>query len=116
MSVLDTSKKQVVLAAGVSSALNPTALGVIFCMYILFGFAVVKSIGVSLVERIQHGTLVVSNLLVPKEVAVSYAQALPPVQSMGADQSNSIESADKGPEDGFDENAVEDIKDEEEII
>ncbi len=120
--VLDTAKKQATLAQGIASALNPTALGLIFGMGLMAGYYVVKGMAVNLVERLHHGVAVLSNLLVPHE-AVAY------MPMAGGDSSHSSgggaapqefaapkEEATATAEESFDDVSVEDIKDEEEII
>lgn len=122
--VLDTAKKQATLAQGIASALNPTALALVFGMLVLAGYYVLKGVAVNLVDRIHHGVAVLHNLLVPQEM-MAFA---PMAASEGPSPSNQSfekksESMDSGkPEtseasdESFDDVSVEDIKDEEEII
>ncbi len=120
--VLDTARKQATLAQGIASALNPTALGLVFGMGLMAGYYLVKGMAVNLVERLHHGVAVLNNLLVPHE-AVAY------MPMAGGDSSHSSgggsapqefaapkEEAAATAEESFDDVSVEDIKDEEEII
>lgn len=121
--VLDTAKKQAVLAQGISSSLNPTALGLMVCMIILLAHQSLKGLALNLSERVHHGLIVISNLLAPPQAAtIAYAPAVAgqaAVASQNIDapinnQSTANNSSSQG--DNYDDAAVEDIKDEEEII
>jgi biopolymer transport protein ExbB len=121
--VLDTAKKQATLAKGVAASLNPTAMGLLMCMMILFAHQILRGMALRLVERIQHGVAVVSNLLVPPEtamyVAAGPAEAPAPSENMAAAPAAAAPSEPKAQgaaDDSFDDASVEDIKDEEEII
>jgi biopolymer transport protein ExbB/TolQ len=123
--VLDTAKKQATLAQGIASALNPTAIGLLFGMVLLAGYYLLKGMAVNLLERVHHGVAVLSNLLVPQEM-VAYATGGGggggDVASGGGGgggeefQGKKEEAPAGGAEDSFDDVSVEDIKDEEEII
>lgn len=122
--VLDTAKKQASLANGIASSLNPTALGLMVCMIILASHQMLKGMAISILEHIHHGIAVLNNLLVPPEVAfVSSAPAIHqeatgPVDAINDDTDiKETQPEDEGvTDDAFDDAAVEDIKDEEEII
>ncbi|MBP9706215.1 MAG: MotA/TolQ/ExbB proton channel family protein [Oligoflexales bacterium] len=124
--VLDTAKKQAVLAQGISSSLNPTALGLMVCMIILLAHQSLKGLALNLSERVHHGLIVISNLLAPPQVAtMTYAPAVSAMASpaLAANQSASTDTSStnnqnnsSGQGDNYDDAAVEDIKDEEEII
>jgi biopolymer transport protein ExbB/TolQ len=130
--VLDTAKKQASLAQGISSSLNPTALALVFGMFLLAGYHILRGFAVNITERIHHGVTVLHNLLVPVETAQfvpmtaaapSAAMAAPmamaePAPVEAASDDDFSEPADDGDvgDDSFDDVSVEDIKDEEEII
>lgn len=125
--VLDTAKKQASLANGIASSLNPTALGLMVCMIILSGHQILKGMAIRVMEHMHHGVAVLNNLLVPAEVAYVTQGAMPmemPGQMMDAGNQNSApvaaeasQSTEQGlADDAFDDAAIEDIKDEEEII
>ena len=125
--ILDTSEKQVRLAQGIAGSLNPTSLALIICMIFLAFHQILKSIAIKLSERIHYGVTVLSNLLVPQEVATymaPMAMAPAPVHDMDEPSNDSDadeleeeeEEEDTDDDDSFDDAAVEDIKDEEEII
>jgi biopolymer transport protein ExbB/TolQ len=131
--VLDTAKKQATLAQGIASALNPTAMGLLFGMLLLAGYYLLKGLAVGLTDRIHHGVAVLNNLLVPQDVvayapvAMGEATAAAPAAEAGtyakASGEGFAEENDKGKGEGgdgadesFDDVSVEDIKDEEEII
>lgn len=123
--VLDSARKQATLAQGIASALNPTAIGLMFGMLLLAGHHLLKSIAANVTERIHYGVTVLINLLVPQEMAFVSVGAAPP-PTANSDVSDSAEAApsaaegeDKkteSAEESFDDVSVEDIKDEEEII
>jgi biopolymer transport protein ExbB/TolQ len=124
--VLDTAKKQAILAQGVAGSLAPTSLGLILCMVLLTGSHIVRGIAVSVSEKIHHGVSAISNLLVPNDVAVLNAQpVIISQQTMGnslhsgGGQGGSSDDTGKRPgenENAFDNVTIDDIKDEEEII
>lgn len=126
--VLDTAKKQATLAQGIASALNPTAMGLLFGMILLAGFYMLKGMAVNLTERVHHGVAVMSNLLIPPDL-VAYTTVASDngnsnngggssmaVAASSAESSVSAVKESSGGEDSFDDVSVEDIKDEEEII
>lgn len=123
--VLDTAKKQATLAQGIASALNPTAMGLLFGMLLLAGFYLLKGMAVNLIERVHHGVAVLTNLLVPQEM-MAYAAVASDSGGGGGGaasaeggeefQSPKEEASSPTAEDSFDDVSVEDIKDEEEII
>ena len=121
--ILDTAEKQARLAHGIAGSLNPTALGLLVCMLILAFYQVLKGLAIKLAERLHYGITVISNLLIPQEVATYVAapnaqMAPPPIQPDVADAPSGEETIEEeeGDDDAFDDAAVEDIKDEEEII
>ena len=120
--ILDTAEKQVRLAHGIAGSLNPTAMALILCMIFLAGHQLLKGIAIKLTDKIHYGVTVLSNLLVPQEVATYMAPAMPaPVAPVTEEASEEMaeESEDEEEEDdddSFDDASVEDIKDEEEII
>lgn len=128
--VLDTAKKQATLAQGIATSLNPTAMGLLFGMILLAGYYMLKGMAVNLTERIHHGVAVLTNLLVPQEVAAYMPMAMDggggggmataaagSGGGGGQDFAASREESSSGnSEDSFDDVSVEDIKDEEEII
>lgn len=126
--VLDTARKQATLARGISSSLNPTAIGLLFGMILLAGHHILKGIAINLTERIHHGVTVVTNILSPHE-AIPYVTATPAApmatNQAPASDNTATKSADDSSADTkntttnqeiTDEVSVEDIKDEEEII
>lgn len=122
--VLDTAKKQATLAQGIASALNPTAMGLLFGMILLAGYYMLKGMAVNLLERVHYGVAVLTNLLVPQDM-VAYAAVASEGGGGGGGAPTSAaeefqppkEDASSGTaEDSFDDVSVEDIKDEEEII
>jgi len=130
--ILDTAKKQASLAQGISTALNPTAMALVFSMALMLGYHVLKGLAVNLSERIHYGVTVLHNLLVPTEtqlVQVAGALSAPstpsavampqeePISAAVASNSFDDSNEDEGAgDDSFDDVSVEDIKDEEEII
>lgn len=119
--VLDTAKKQASLANGIASSLNPTALGLLACMFILSAHQILKSIAIQVTERLHYGIAVVSNLLVPQEVPTMTLAAAPIVAQQASNDAPAQEMSEtmleeETQDDAFDDAAVEDIKDEEEII
>ncbi|MDB2447406.1 MotA/TolQ/ExbB proton channel family protein [bacterium] len=124
--VLDTAKKQASLANGIAGSLTPTALGLLISMLGLAAHHFTKGVAISLTERVHYGVTVLHNLLVPQEVAVAafagagmMAQA--PMENPSAmdddgQDDDDDEEEDDDDEDTFDDAAIDDIKDEEEII
>ena len=123
--VLDTAEKQARLSQGIAGSLNPTALALILCMVFLSAYQLLKSIAVKLTERIHYGITILVNLLVPQEVgyiaqpAMAAPMAPPPapepVEDLAESDDDETEEEEED-DDSFDDAAVEDIKDEEEII
>jgi len=118
--VLDTAKKQATLAKGIAGALNPTAMGILVCMLLLFSHQVLRGMALRLTERVHHGVAVITNLLVPPETATYVAAAPAEAAAAPAPAPAAAPAVEQKPEgggdDSFDEATVEDIKDEEEII
>ena len=117
--VLDTAKKQASLASGIAGSLNPSALGLLFCMFILAGHQALKGAAINLTERVHHGVTVLNNLLVPQDVAhyVPMAAGMADVATAAMDDSTSgLATEQESVEEAFEDASVEDIKDEEEII
>lgn len=124
--VLDTAKKQASLANGIAGSLTPTALGLLVAMLTLMAHYIVKGIALGLVEKIHYGVSVLNNLLVPQGMVVAAAAAPALMQANDYDDSDDDESdmalaasdddTDDEDEDTFDDAAIDDIKDEEEII
>ena len=122
--VLDTARKQANLAEGIAGALNPTALGLIFCMVLLAGHQMLRGMALNLTEKMHHGIVVLTNLLCPQE-ALTYMPMSQPSQENYAHhtKSNATNIVEQpaaalaaGIHEPFDDVTVEDIKDEEEII
>jgi len=122
VSVLDTAKKQASLGAEIASALNPAAFGVFLSMLVLVGYYISRSMAVRLTERIHHGLTVLHNLLVPTEIAsyMPVSMGTPAPVAAGtesvAHETPAETPAQGGTNANFDDSAVEDIRDEEEII
>lgn len=123
--ILDTAEKQSRLASGIAASLNPTALALIVGMIFLAAHQILKSIAIKLSERIHYGVTVLSNLLVPQEVATYVAPqpagvpmtAVPVAEEAAEDDDDEDEAEEEEEDDdSFDDASVEDIKDEEEII
>lgn len=125
--VLDTAQKQSSLALGIAEALNPTALGLFGSMLIIFGHQLAKNMAIKLLDKMQYGITVLQNLLAPPEVAFMGSQmtpvgpmAPPTVSDEGEEEvsqpQKTEEKKEATAEEVFDDTAVEDIKDEEEII
>jgi hypothetical protein len=122
VSVLDTAQKQASLGNEIARALNPAAFGVLLSMVVLVGYYLVRGMAVRLTEKMHYGVTVLSNLLVPAEVA-SYmpmamaapitADAMPMTAHAESTQPTSEGAATDA---NFADAAVEDIRDEEEII
>ncbi len=131
LDVLDSTQKQVSIGHGVSSALTYTSLGLVICMFFLFAHQCLSGMAIKLTDHINHGVTVLSNLLVPAEVAmmpVAVASGAPSMDVPATEEPINIENATEsideqgtldeglGDDDEFDDAAVDDIKDEEEII
>ena len=131
--ILDTSEKQVRLSQGIAGSLNPTSLALIICMIFLALHQILKSTAIKISERIHYGVTVLTNFLVPQEVATymvpmqlpsAAAPVATEVQETTSAETISPKVADEQEEeeeeededDNFDDAEIEDIKDEEEII
>ena len=124
--VLDTAKKQATIAQGIAGSLNPTALGLSFGIVLLAFYHLLRGAAVGLIDRLHHGLTVLTNLLAPAEMATivpvdggSQQPAPAPAPEVTAPVAAPVEAVlDDGgaAEDEFDDVAVDDIKDEEEII
>lgn len=137
--VLDTAKKQSSLAHGIAGSLSPTAMALMASMMVLAGHQFLRSIALTITDRIHHGIAVLHNLLVPADVAYMPVAA----QGLAVAGSSSAASAEPVPaggsfdaggnvaapvvqstgtkggvtaDDSFDDAAVDNLKDEEEII
>lgn len=129
IAVLDTSEKQSRLAHGIAGALNPTVMGLIISMVFIACHQILVGVSIKIADKINLGSTVVSNLLVPPEVA--YMAAAPMSGDVGgssarfesseptmkhAESDTTAPAPMKKEEEDFNDAAVEDIKDEEEII
>jgi hypothetical protein len=127
--VLDTAKKQASLAHGISSSLNPTAFGLLVCMLLIFVHYTLRSFALKITEKIHLGVAVLHNLLVPKDI-MSFAPMAPAAVAANAapfeaeeeyvetkqEATKAAKEEVASNDESFDDNAIEDIKDEEEII
>ena len=120
--VLDTAKKQVIISQGIASTLTPTALGLMVSIFILTGHHIVRSFAVRLTEKVHYCVTVLTNLLAP-QTQMAMAPMAMHMDSGASDQSaeptiEPQQDSNDGviADDSFDDAAVEDIKDEEEII
>jgi biopolymer transport protein ExbB len=124
--ILDTADKQASLAGGIASSLTHAALSLMVCCIMMGSHHVLKGMALKLIDRIHYGVAVLTNLLAAPESS-GYMPAMMPM--MGA-QSGNV-AAGGGPsaldeqvsspdieveEDAFNDAAIENIKDEEEII
>ena len=123
--VLDTADKQAALATGVSTSLVHTTVGLLCCMMLLIGHHLVRGLASRLIDRVHHGIIVVTNLLAPATAMAAYMPAPQMMPAAGEVMESyndgvdaPIEEDNAGGEatDAFDDAAVDDIKDEEEII
>jgi biopolymer transport protein ExbB len=123
--ILDTAKKQVSLAQGIAKSLAPTSMGLLVCTLLLAGHHFVKSMAINLTDQIHRGVSVLHTLLVPAEVATYVAaapggggHAAPAFESSESftPEAKPTEAAAPAPDESFTDAAVENIKDEEEII
>lgn len=126
--VLDSTKKQVAISQEVASALNPIAFGLMISMLIIVSHQVIKGMALRVTDRIHHGVTVLTNLMVPQEMAAfvpamaatagavnaAASQAAPAEQASTNEQPQATEGA--GSDANFDDASVQDIRDEEEII
>ncbi len=124
LDVLDTAKKQATLANGIASSLNATALAIIASILVLFFFHFIKNFSIGIIEKLHYGITVVTYLIAPSEFAPAQFIQAPshgvekhpePVrqEEVRDDQPKEERAAN---DDNFSDAAVEDIKDEEEII
>lgn len=128
LDVLDSEQKQALASQGVAQALNPTAMGVLVAILLIFGQQIIKSMASQLLDRVQFGVQVLHNLLVPKQVAYAMpAAGTAPMGLSGAVGAESFDAVDEVSDQvvdasggrnhaAIDDTRVEDIKDEEEII
>ncbi|MGE0171590.1 MAG: MotA/TolQ/ExbB proton channel family protein [Oligoflexales bacterium] len=124
INVLDTPDKQSQLTGSIANALNPTSLSLMICMVFIAGHQFLRTLAIKLSERVHHGTLVISNLLVPQEMATfvasadqgSHHSAGSGAESFAVQEPTAAAASEGEHNDSFDDAAVEDIKDEEEII
>jgi biopolymer transport protein ExbB len=124
ISVLDSVQKQASLGSEIARALNPAAFGILLSMFILVGYYLVRGSAVRLTEKMHHGVTVLNNLLVPPEVASFMPVAMPsagPAPRMATSEAEShhadpIIASGAAPDAYVPSAAVEDIRDEEEII
>ena len=123
--VLDTSEKQSNLSHGIAGSLNPTVMGLMISMIFLAAHQILQSTALKIAEKIHYGVTVLTNLLVPQEMA--YVAAAPtagydaprdvsPLKEEVQIESPVAEPAKHQEEEDFDDSSVEDLKDEEEII
>lgn len=128
--ILDTSEKQARLANGIAGSLNPTALGLLVCMLFLGAHQLLKATALRITDKVHYGVTVLSNLLVPQEMA--YVAAAPQgggmssgISSLSSDsdsyeadasKSDPVNTQSRDADESLDDASVEDIKDEEEII
>ena len=118
--ILDTIQKQASLAMGIADALQPTIFALLASIVIMLFHQILKSIALTLLDKINLGVAVLNNLLVPDVsfIATGPSQgASPPAQeSEKSEVTIEDEEPEAEEEGGLDADAVEDIKDEEEII
>lgn len=123
LGVLDTAKKQASLAAGISSSLNPTALGLLVAGVTLFFSQIVKSSASRLLDKLYYGVTALTTLLVQHNTP-SLQQSISPTGS-SVSQAATSEAAESDGESAVNEaqgepagegENLDDIKDEEEII
>lgn len=123
--VLDTAKKQAILAQGVAASLAPTSLGLLICMVLLTGGQMIRGVAVNITDKIHHGVSAITNLLVPNDVAIVNTQPViisqqtvdktPPPPTV-SESFNAPAKRTGETQNAFDDVTIDDIKDEEEII
>ena len=123
--VLDTAKKQAILAQGVAASLAPTSLGLLICMVLLAGGQMIRGVAVTITDKIHHGVSAITNLLVPNDVAIVNTQPViisqqtvdktPPLPTV-SESFNAPAKRTGETQNAFDDVTIDDIKDEEEII
>lgn len=123
VSILDTTQKQASLGQEIARALNPAAFGVLLSMLVLVGYYLVRGMAIRLTEKMHYGVTVLTNMLVPAEVTnyMPVAMAAPVSADVAPPPATSESLAHATPEGGssdaqFKDAAVENIRDEEEII
>jgi biopolymer transport protein ExbB/TolQ len=128
LNALDASKRQVSLGNEISTALVPAALGLALSMLLLLGHHFARTAAMRLTERLHHGVTVLHNLLVPADVATFMPVAVgaggaavatvaqTENASANSAPSQSTETTGTDNNASFEDAAVEDIRDEEEII
>jgi biopolymer transport protein ExbB/TolQ len=123
--ILDTAQKQATLGKGIALALNPLAMGIIVSIFILIGHYIVRALAINMIERVHQGIAVLNNMLVPQEMvavaASSAATVAAPTGTFDAVGEQAPVQPTPAPQgaatnENIDTAAVEDIKDEEEII
>jgi hypothetical protein len=122
--VLDTAKKQAILAQGVAGSLAPTSLGLLLCMVLLAGSQMIRGVAVTITDKVHHGVSAITNLLVPNEVAIVNAQPViisqqtldKSMPASSGDGANAQAKRSGDNQNAFDDVTIDDIKDEEEII
>lgn len=124
--VLDSTKKQVAISQEVASALNPIAFGLMLSMIILVSHQLIRGMAVRVTDRIHHGVTILTNLMVPQEMAafvpsVAATASAAAVAAISEDTKPSAEAGTQTTEGSsadanFDDASVQDIRDEEEII
>ncbi len=114
------------VGAQIARSLNPAALGVFLSILLLGLYFFVRGLACRLVDRVNHGVIVLFNTLVPTEMGdfmpVSVASPMTAAEPIIAQQIIS-ENTTPAPapkeakiDANFNDAAIEDIKDEEEII
>jgi biopolymer transport protein ExbB/TolQ len=124
--VLDTAQKQSAVGHGVSGSLVYTALGLVISCFFILAHQLVRGMAMRLIDRVQHGVMVISNLLVPNDgsQSLSYASAgvtagssePAPVTSFSESVPEPAKEIAKATAPEEDDAGLDDIKDEEEII
>jgi len=124
--VLDSTKKQVAISQEVASALNPIAFGLMLCMIILVCHQMIRGMAVRVTDRIHHGVTVLTNLMVPQEMAAfvpamaattgAIAAAAPTEEAAAPTETTAQTTQGSNADANFDDASVQDIRDEEEII
>lgn len=124
--ILDTTQKQSVLAQSIARSLGPTVMGLVISMMLLIMNQIVRGMAVSVMEQMQQGIAVITNLLVPPEVAAVMPAAAPaaaPEQESYTPRAEFTAASESKPEpagsvanETIADTSLENIKDEEEII
>jgi biopolymer transport protein ExbB/TolQ len=124
LGVLDTTQKQASLGSEIATALNPVAFGLLLSMLMLVGYHLVRGMALRLTEKMHYGVTVITNLLVPTEVAsfmpVAMASPVRDSSPISSPVQNTIvpPTTNEGaaPDGNSASNTAENIRDEEEII